>query len=415
MALEGTLKDFSLADIFQLIGLQRKTGILILQREGDVITVSFENGMVVGAEPFKRSSSNRLGSLLIRSGRITREQLEDAIAKQKETLQKLGYILVDSGYIPSEGLREALQLQIKETIYRLFRWKDGKYKFSQEQVDYNKEMVVPLSTEHILMEGIRMLDEWPIIEKRIPSFDLVFKKVAAYEEYFPEKPNQGTEINEENLDDFLSSIGEDIETEVTDTDKGIEEKSDITKEAEVVFNLVDGKRNVQEIMDLSRLGEFEACKALYDLLSLTMIEIVSQKKSEIVEKSPQLGRLFKNIALYGVMYLALIGALIFLVTFLKGNLTNIIALSKPAKTDIDYLRIVKGENEMSRVSFALEVYYLENENYPSTLDKLVKGDYLRENDILDPWGKMYQYQLLNNNYSLSFLGSGNLVNVNGGS
>ena len=33
MALEGTLKDFSLADIFQLIGLQRKTGILTLQSE----------------------------------------------------------------------------------------------------------------------------------------------------------------------------------------------------------------------------------------------------------------------------------------------------------------------------------------------------------------------------------------------
>ena len=41
MALEGTLRDFSLADIFQLIGLQRKTGVLTLKAPEDTVTVSF--------------------------------------------------------------------------------------------------------------------------------------------------------------------------------------------------------------------------------------------------------------------------------------------------------------------------------------------------------------------------------------
>ena len=42
MALEGTLRDFSLADIFQLIGLQRKTGVLTLNGSDDTVTVSSE-------------------------------------------------------------------------------------------------------------------------------------------------------------------------------------------------------------------------------------------------------------------------------------------------------------------------------------------------------------------------------------
>ncbi|MFQ5768578.1 MAG: DUF4388 domain-containing protein, partial [Acidobacteriota bacterium] len=42
MALEGTLRDFSLADIFQLIGLQRKTGLLTLKGPDDTVTIPFE-------------------------------------------------------------------------------------------------------------------------------------------------------------------------------------------------------------------------------------------------------------------------------------------------------------------------------------------------------------------------------------
>ena len=48
MALEGTLRDFSLADIFQLIGLQRKTGVLTLRGKDDTVTVTFLDGKVVG-------------------------------------------------------------------------------------------------------------------------------------------------------------------------------------------------------------------------------------------------------------------------------------------------------------------------------------------------------------------------------
>ena len=42
MALEGTIRDFGLPDIFQLIGLQRKTGILTLtnEKDGETVTAS---------------------------------------------------------------------------------------------------------------------------------------------------------------------------------------------------------------------------------------------------------------------------------------------------------------------------------------------------------------------------------------
>src|SRR6266853_1527066 len=144
MALEGTLKDFSLADIFQLIGLQRKTGVLTLRAKDDTVTVTFLDGKVVGADSLR---------------------------------QRLGFILVHYGIISVEALKQALQRQIMQIVFRLFRWKDGDYHFSQETtIEYDRDYVVPVSAESILMEGARMIDEWPIIEKRIRSYDMVFRK-----------------------------------------------------------------------------------------------------------------------------------------------------------------------------------------------------------------------------------------------
>src|SRR5438067_2301431 len=140
MALEGTLKDFSLADIFQLIGLQRKTGVLTLRAKDDTVTVTFLDGKVVGADSLSHRLENRLGHVLIRSELLTQDQLNRALEVQKETLQRLGFILVHYGIISIESLKQALQLQILQIVFRLFRWKDGDYHFSQETtIEYDRD------------------------------------------------------------------------------------------------------------------------------------------------------------------------------------------------------------------------------------------------------------------------------------
>src|SRR5262245_42233210 len=123
MALKGTLQDFSLADIFQLIGIQRKTGILTVKHEQEVMTVSFVEGNVVGADSLHRRLEDRLGTVLVKSGRITDAQLQEALKIQKSTLQRMGKILVENRFIDAQGLKDALQVQITQMVYRLFRWK----------------------------------------------------------------------------------------------------------------------------------------------------------------------------------------------------------------------------------------------------------------------------------------------------
>src|SRR5438270_3060385 len=265
MALEGTLKDFSLADIFQLIGLQRKTGVLTLRAKDDTVTVTFLDGKVVGADSLSHRLENRLGHVLIRSELLTQDQLNRALEIQKETLQRLGFILVHYGIISVDALKQALQLQVLQIVFRLFRWKDGDYHFSQETtIEYDRDYVVPVSAESILMEGARMIDEWPIIEKRIRSYDMVFRKKMTDQEIVVVSAEDAAEIDFDSSDSTSTRRRRPI---ISDTIR-------ISREEKVIYDLVDGTMTVRDVMEMSKFSEFDTAKALYELLTRDLIEEV---------------------------------------------------------------------------------------------------------------------------------------------
>src|SRR5262249_7159464 len=99
MALEGTIKDFGLPDIFQLIGLQRKTGLLTLTHATTKSTAPSKTGMVSTAAPSSKRLEDRLGNVLVKQGKLSRERLEEALSTQKQTLQRLGHVLTTQSYI----------------------------------------------------------------------------------------------------------------------------------------------------------------------------------------------------------------------------------------------------------------------------------------------------------------------------
>src|SRR6476659_3614064 len=277
MALEGTLRDFSLADIFQLIGLQRKTGVLTLRSKDDTVTVTFLDVKVGGADSRSHRLENRLGSVLIKSGLLTNDQLNHALAIQKETLQRLGFILTHYGIISAESLKQAIQLQIMQIVYRLFRWKDGDYHFSQETtIVYDRDNVTPISAESILMEGARMIDEWPIIEKRIRSYDMVFRRKHMAQEIVVVGADEADEV------DFDSPAPVPGKKKKPGSDK-----IRISQDENQIYQLVDGSNTVGDIVEMSRLSEFDTNKGWYELLTRDLIEEVrGQAAAAVPEQTP---------------------------------------------------------------------------------------------------------------------------------
>jgi len=388
MALKGTLKDFSLADIFQLIGIQKKTGVLTLKNDKEVVTVSFVEGSVVTADALHRRLEDRIGTVLVKSGRMTEAQLQEALRIQKSTLKRMGNILVESRFIDPGALREALQVQISQMLYRLFRWRDGEYDFSQdERVEYDKEHVVPMSAESILMEGARILDEWPMIEKAIRSFATVFRRAnveiarqvrepgAAGEE----SPAAGVTLNEQ---------------------EGL------------IFNLVDGRRSVQEIVERSTLSEFDTCRILFDLIGRHLLEEVkgSGAKTAPAVAAPDRAAPATSPILVGLGYVVLLAALgaalaVRSRTWLRetGDRSGqrILTGALFREPTIDSLRRSVRGSRLQRVDFGLQVYYLLNRGYPENLRYLVTSHLLRPEAITDEGGGEYQYGVVPGGYDLS--------------
>jgi hypothetical protein len=381
MALEGTLRDFSLADIFQLIGLQRKTGVLTLRTKDDTVTVTFLDGKVVGADSLNHRLENRLGNVLIKSGVLTADQLGRALEIQKETLQRLGFILTHYGIISPDALKQAIQLQILQIVYRLFRWKDGDYHFSQETtIEYDRDNVVPITAESILMEGARMIDEWPIIEKRVRSYDMVFRKKLTDQEI------------------VVSDEGDEIDFDDQPTARRrkplLSDKIRISREEKQIYDLVDGTQTVGDIVEASRFSEFDTNKSLYELLTRDLIEEVRGKTAQaVLEHAPldeaQIAETPVPLPLVAVLTLLV---LVSLGTSFKNPLNALGPIGKPAarSSSIAEVRKAISTERIQAIGRAVEAYTSVNGRMPQKLTDLTPF-YVAESVLVDPWGRTYRY------------------------
>jgi hypothetical protein len=391
MALEGTLEDFSLADIFQLIGIQRKSGILTLKNPEETISVRFYNGMVVGADSSAKKLEDRIGKVLVKTGLITAEELKEALELQQKTLQKIGYILINQKYITREQLREALQIQTAQMLYKLFRWHTGEYYFDQKaKIDPEADdNISPMSAESILLEGIQMIDEWPLIQKKIPNYGIVFRPT----------------VQMEDLD--LSTSDEEDDMRIMEPKFGLltdeaEPKVRLSHEEAEIFRLLNGKNTVNDVIECSKHGEFYTCKALYDLLERKIIEQVSMTAAPAAKEKthPYLIKKSQTKNL-GFLYVVLAAAVAGILVWNAGDPLKLFAWRFLSKHDLEQLNASLNMNRFHLIDSTVLMYFYVNGKLPQKLEDLVEKSYLRASDIVDPWSKSYSYEVNGNTYVLS--------------
>ncbi len=377
MALKGTLKDFGIADIFQLISHQSKTGVLQLQTKGQEVRVYFFNGDVVRAGSTTRKQKDLLGSMMVRAEMLTQEQLDQALDVQRRTLKRLGDILIEQGLATSDNLRTFAHLQTTETVYRLFTWESGTYEFAPEEVEFDADHVEPIRSENVLMEGFRMVDEWPMIRKKISSYEMTFVKLKEME-----TADEGSV--EEDLDDAFDDMfaGDDKKKKKKKKNKNIGQNETL------VFGFLAEDRNVERLIDLSCLGEFETCKALLNLLNEGFVKAVSTKaggkKKEVpgsrVRRFP-IGRVFIQV---GMMVL-IVGVVLMLYRVFEVDLMSMVHENSTRHLTNPAARELIDRNQERRVLGALDVYRLENGRYPEKLSELVDAELLVDSDLRYPW------------------------------
>ncbi len=314
MALEGSLTDFGLADILQLIYFQRKTGVLTLTGKMDKVRLLFIDGNIAGAESKRRMEDNRLGKILLKKGRIKEADLETALEEQRKTGARLGNILIKNNFAEIEAVKDILQGQITEMIIQLFGWKQGTYEFTVQGVPMDKDLPFSLDTQHLLMEGLRIVDEWSLIQGRI-TLDSLFKKT-------------------------------------------IKTPSDLTEEEMDVFAGVDGENDVSAIIDLSGQDSFEVSKTLLSLLEkgfIDELETVPAITEMRVDKKPP-----SPIILGYLPYFAVLLSIFF---SLAGVFVH--------KSDV--YKIFSASKKVDGLRLKIETFQLEHSAYPSALDQITQS------------------------------------------
>lgn len=384
MALEGTLRDFSFADILQLISLQRKTGVLTLKADDNITTVSFIDGNIVGASTLNQHTEDLIGLILLKRGEVEDGQLKEALQRQEETLQRLGRILIDHGVVTIDTVRSALQQQVLQIVYRIFRWNDGDYHFSQESdIDYDRELTEPMAADHIIMEGARMTDEWPFIEQRLPDRNVVFVQTD------PDRTLSIVEPADDDFDDLGFSFSDTPPEKPAPRPERVD--GQVTSDQLGVYRLVDGRDDVHEVILSSPLIEFETCKALADLLEMGLIrERTNDEIAEVellidpvVRDRPRLA--VGSLPWLAIPFLILLG---FAFTIMPRNPIN---PSITAQDDYWERFVVQSQSwlRMDWLARAAETEFFLHGFYPTSLEDLSS---FRSNPQItgDPWGRAYR-------------------------
>ncbi|MCL4866802.1 MAG: DUF4388 domain-containing protein, partial [Gemmatimonadales bacterium] len=234
MTIQGSLREASLPDVIQLLFLGRRTGRLALADRQRHASIWFEEGWITYASIVNRR--DRLGEVLVKSGAVSAEELEAALTVQaSEPSRRIGDLLVSRGAISPADLRRYMRTHVEEALYALFTWSTGTFTFEAGITPDADERVGRFSPEAILLEGARRVDEWSLIERKIPSFDIILAPEPAQDKS--------------------------VDLAFTETQRRI-------------LPLLDGRRDLRQVIDETALADFTACQAVYGLLTAGLIRQV---------------------------------------------------------------------------------------------------------------------------------------------
>lgn len=235
LSFHGRLEHVGLGDVLQILQHQGQTGVLVVRSvDGKAISLCLTRGTVDLVLARGTPVDLRLGRYLIAEGLLDEDELAPLLARPGQGL--LGRRLMRLGSLSKEELDRALARQSSELVYEALRWPRGTFSFSRFAVRPEaEEAKLGLPMTSILMEGLRRVDEWRLIEEQIDSFDRV---------------------------------------PVIDVDVVRETPRERMKADErTVLDAVDGRRTVRELIAHTHLGAFEVCKVLYQLLGSRLIRL----------------------------------------------------------------------------------------------------------------------------------------------
>ena len=228
LAIRGEIETTPVPELLRSILRSGETGILTVTSGDAVKSIYIQAGRVVYAS--SNNKDERMGEVLLIRGKLTARQFVEASKRIRPGL-RLGSILVELGALEAEELIPAVEMHVKQILIDLFTWTTGEYVFKIKDLE-DAGTALNMSTENLILEGIRNTRSWGQITRALGDIETVFVPAAS--------------------SDLLYRL-------------------DLTEEEQEVLSKVNGRFSVEQICDVSYLSNFETCRALWSLLVLGVI------------------------------------------------------------------------------------------------------------------------------------------------
>jgi hypothetical protein len=342
MAMSGSLREFALWEIVQLLSSQKKTGCLQLARGSERFSLYFLDGRIAAAREPGLTASDPLMKFLRRVRWLSEEQLRGIESLNAESGRDLVDLLLNGRYIDEEELTGIYERMVLELLFRMLRWEDGEYSFTAV-VPPDSALHLSLSTDSLLMEAARRVDEYRRQMSELPAAHVI---LGLRELPDPDAP-------------------------LADSEKEL-------------FGLVDGRRTLAEVVAQAPLTDYEAMEGIGRLLENRWIEITGSREvggevpqAEVPAPRPSRSREIAATVAYAVV-------LVLLLVFTSPLRGGAPPVQGPPASD-PFRRA-----GWSDVQMALDVYQAEKGVYPARLEDLVAGEWLRPAQLRFP-GYRLQY------------------------
>jgi hypothetical protein len=357
VALRGNLKDFGIADVFQLIGQQRKTGQLEITRGSRHMWLAFDEGAVVWAVPAGRGGKPGFGESLVRCGLLTQERLRELESECQASARSLQAVLAGGADVNAQELDEVISQISHDTVFEVLRWKEGSFDFSAQPVPHDRPPEKLLGAEQILMDGLRMIDEWQTFCDRVPTRDRVLERTASF-------------------DHFRHAAGEDARPRLDNAEK--------------IYQLVDGRMTCQRVVDLSRVGTFEAIRILADLVEAGVVGPL-ERRSDRIARPEGSGRSVDwsglRVAAFSALPVILLAALVYasFMDFTPGRSSAVFPIVRSPLED------ARAVFEKRRIRHALEAQRYRYGDWPRSLAEADRTGQLGRETLAPAGGDPYYY------------------------
>ena len=231
LSIRGSLAESSLHELLASISRSRETGTLNFHDMGRWKAVYFKDGKIIFAT--SNLPDDRLGEYLIKRGKITVRQFLEG-SKLVRPGKRFGAVMVEQNILSPDELIPAIQGHVEEIVYGLFDWVRGEYEFVMKELSAQGPITLQLNTEDVILEGIRRINDFSRIYAGLGSIDRVLRM-------------------SENADNITYRL-------------------ELDSDEAQILSLVNGTMDLEQVLSLSFLSNFETLRILYGLVAVGVLE-----------------------------------------------------------------------------------------------------------------------------------------------